>query len=83
MPEITEQERNLDKQATLNTKLQAMRVGGKMEVDINGRRERAELFCVERQTNPLTLRFTLMYYGVATGKELIASNALNKWEFKS
>ena len=84
MAEIMDtQDKSLDHQHRMNQKLTAMRVGDRLKVSVNGVPDQCELHCVERQTNPLVLRFTMMYYGVATGKELVASNALNKWEFKS
>lgn len=84
MAEIMEpQDKELDHQYRMNKKLTAMKVGDKMKIAVNGVSDQCELYCVERSTNPVTLKFTMMYYGVATGKELVASNALNKWEFKS
>lgn len=76
------QERELDKQASTNMKLDKMKVGQKWTVHVNGVSDQAELFCVERTENPPTCRFTLSYYGVMTGKELVASKELNKWSFK-
>ncbi len=76
------QDLELDKKYQLNKKLVAMKVGGKMKVSVNGVSDQAELFCTERTSNPTVLKFSLMYYGVMTGKDFIVSNALNKWEFK-
>ena len=83
MADVIDQDRELDKQYTMDKKLTAIKVGDKLKVAVNGVSDQAELYCVERSTNPLVLKFTLMYYGVSTGKEFVASKALNKWEFKS
>ena len=74
--------KELDPQQSMDKKLTAIKVGDKLRVAVNGVSDQAELFCVERTNNPIVLRFTLMYYGVVTGKEFVASKALNKWEFK-
>jgi len=80
---MEQQDKELDHQARMHRKLSAMKVGGKLTVAVNGVSDQCELHCVERNTNPVVLRFAMTYYGVMTGKELVASNALNKWEFKA
>jgi hypothetical protein len=74
--------KKLDDLSTLDQTLAAMKVGGKMKVSINGVDDQGEMVCVERFDNPLVLKFTLVYYGVLTGKDFVASKTLDKWEFK-
>lgn len=82
MADVLDQDQELDKQFTMDKRLTTMRVGEKMAVTVNGVKNQCDLYCIERLNNPIKLRFTLMYYGVATGKEVTALKALNKWEFK-
>jgi hypothetical protein len=78
----TAQEFTLDQQARLHRKLDKIKVGDKLAVAVNSVSDQGELFCVERTENPPCCKFTFFFYGVATGKELVASKELNKWSFK-
>lgn len=82
MAEATQQELDLDQQFSFQLKLEKVKVGDKLKVVVNGVSDQAELFCTEKQNNPPKLTFSLCYYGVMTGKELVASKELNKWSFK-
>ena len=79
----TAQDYELEHLYRMDKKLKEMKVGGKLKVSVNGVSDQCELHCVEISHNPRVLRFAMWYYGVATGKELVVSNALNKWEFKA
>ena len=75
------QEKYLSDVQAMDEILSKAKVGTTIPITVNGV-SGSTLFCFERVTNPLRLRFLLTYHGVEVGKELTASKILNKWEFK-